>query len=434
MTMLRSRMGLLTLAIGLAAGRAHAEVLLLKDLERKALELRGATSSERAHAAGSRAEIGLARSAYMPTATLNAGINLAPGTVLTELPNKPGYLVQASPPLSVSDGNTGAAIRPHPRYTATLALQSRLYDFGRTAAAVDAAEAKLSAVGAEGRSQRAQLIAEVRGAYFEWMVRTAAYNASQRTLADARQRRELVEGFIKDGVRPPADRVPVLRYEAAARLEEVKARGERDAALDQLALTVGASLPDSGEPDSSLLERAQISSAAPSTADASALRRKRDAALANARAHERWQLPVLAATAEGGVRGQDNYLFPSYQLGVSLTMPLWDGGSENARAEMARAEAMSLDVQARQADYAARAQNTGFKRRFYNAAERVKAAEEVRTLAETELRNAEDRYSLGQGSIEAVLDARAALTSADSDLLLARLARAEASLRLEPVK
>jgi outer membrane protein TolC len=445
MKMLRNGIGLLALAIELAAGRARAEVLSLRDLERKAIELRGMASTEQARAASSRAEIGLARSAYMPTATLNAGTTIGPGGAIVKVRDMSGcdqkssfsclgdeFYVSGSKPLG--RGDTGSAFIPHLRYTATIGLQGRIYDFGRTSAAVDAAEAKLAAVGAEARAQRAQLIAEVRGAYFEWMVRMAAYSASQRTLADARQRRELVEGFIKDGVRPPADLVPVRRYEAAARLEEVKARGERDGALDQLALAVGGPLPETGEPDSSLLNRTQIGSAVPSTADASAQRRKRDAALAIARAHENWRLPVLAATAEGGVRGQEGYLFPNYQLGASLTMPLWDGGSENARAEMSRAEARAFELQARQADYAARAQNTGLKRRFYNAAERVKVAEEVRMLAETELRNAEDRYSLGQGSIEAVLDARGYLTSADSDLLLARLARAEAALRLEPAQ
>ncbi|HMJ15605.1 MAG TPA: TolC family protein, partial [Polyangiaceae bacterium] len=245
------------------------------------------------------------------------------------------------------------------------------------------------------------------------------------------QRRVLVEGRIKDGVRPPADLVSVRRFEAAARLEEAELRGGRDNARDELALAVGAPLPPRAEPDFSLLDRAPKAAAKSAQPEVDALRAKRQAALAQARAHEHHWYPILSAEGEAGVRGQETKWFPAYQVGMSLTVPIWDGGSESARAELARAEAMELAHQSRQTEFALTARQTSLQRVYRSAAERVQLAEEVRLLALEELKNAEERYSLGRGTIESVLDARAAVTRADSDLLIARLARAQAALNLE---
>jgi outer membrane protein TolC len=262
-------------------------------------------------------------------------------------------------------------------------------------------------------------------------VRSAAQGAARRALADAEQRRTLVEGRIQDGVRPPADAVAVQRFEAAARLEEAELRGARDAAREELALAVGAALPAAAEPDFSLLDRTpKRSASARSQPELDALRRKREAALATARVHDRGWYPILAAEGEAGVHAQSDQVFPAYQLGLSLSMPLWDGGMQRARAELARAEAMELSVQARQAEHSLSSRQSSLKRAFDNASERVTLADQVRALSAQELRNAEERYTLGRGSIEALLDARAALTRADSTLLLARLARAEAALGL----
>jgi outer membrane protein TolC len=162
-----------------------------------------------------------------------------------------------------------------------------------------------------------------------------------------------------------------------------------------------------------------------------ALHKKQQAALATARAHEHNWYPILSAEGEGGLRGQENRWFPVYQVGVNLTVPIWDGGAESARAEMARAEAMALQHQSKQTQYALSARRSSLQRVYRSAAERVQLAEQVRSLVAEELRNAEERYTLGRGAIEAVLDARGALTRADSDLLITRLGRAEAAMNLE---
>jgi outer membrane protein TolC len=410
---------------------ANAQVTSLRDLEAKALEARASVHSRRARELASRAEVALARAGYMPTIALGAEVTAAPGSRLIEVedvndPEDGKYFVQGSRDLD----RKGAGI-PLVRYGVGLNVKGRLYDFGRTGAAVQAAKARLAANMAEVDVQRAGIVAEVRAAYFQWMVRSAAHTASSRALADAGQRRELVEGRIKDGVRPPSDLVSVRRFEAAARLEEAELRAARDGARDELALAVGAPLPARAEPDFSLLDRTPQRAAKTSRPEVDALHKKRQAALATARAHEHVWYPILAAEGDAGLRGQEGLWFPAYRVGMNLTVPIWDGGTESARAEMARAEAMALQHQSKQTEYAISARRSSLQRVYRSAAERVQLAEQVRSLVAEELRNAEERYTLGRGAIETVLDARGALTRADSDLLITRLGRAEAAMNLE---
>ncbi|HEY6556265.1 MAG TPA: TolC family protein, partial [Polyangiaceae bacterium] len=406
---------------------AHAQVTSLRDLEAKALEARAGVHSRRARELASRAEVALARAGYMPTIALGADVTASPGARLVEVVSEDGtYYVQGAKKFDEQKAEFPAI-----RYGIGLNIKGRLYDFGRTNSAVRAARARMSANMAETDVVRASIVAEVRAAYFQWMVRSAAHTASLRALADAGQRRELVEGRIKDGVRPPSDLVSVRRFEAAARLEEAALRAARDGARDELALAVGAPLAPRAEPDFSLLDRAPQRAAKTSEAEVDALSKKRQAALATARAHEHVWYPILSAEGQAGVRGQDDQLFPAYQVGVNLTVPIWDGGAESARAEMARAEAMALQHQSKQTQYAISARRRSLQRVYRSTAERVQLAEQVRSLVAEELRNAEERYTLGRGAIEAVLDARGALTRADSDLLITRLGRAEAAMNLE---
>lgn len=69
--------------------------------------------------------------------------------------------------------------------------------------------------------------------------------------------------------------------------------------------------------------------------EAAALERRRAAARVSARSHAHPWAPVLSVTAEAGVYGQKATVFPSYRVGLKLSVPLSDGGVERARRDVA---------------------------------------------------------------------------------------------------
>ena len=62
--------------------------------------------------------------------------------------------------------------------------------------------------------------------------------------------------------------------------------------------------------------------------------------------------------------------------------------------------------------------------------ERVRLAESLYAIAVARERDTADRYSLGQDPLERLLEADAAVTRAEREVLLAKLARTDAALRL----
>src|SRR5690606_30414362 len=113
-----------------------------------------------------RAEEELARAARRPSVVARADGTLAPGGQLVTLydqENSP-FLVSGSRPFGDSD-----AFVPQARYSAGVGAGMTLYDFGRTARALEAARAKINAEQAGAEQVRHQLVLDVREAYARWL-------------------------------------------------------------------------------------------------------------------------------------------------------------------------------------------------------------------------------------------------------------------------
>jgi outer membrane protein TolC len=139
---------------------------------------------------------------------------------------------------------------------------------------------------------------------------------------------------------------------------------------------------------------------------------------------------VLAGLAEAGVRGQNGLVLPLYRVGVTLTIPLLDGGAQSAQEELAKAEAAELAASAAELGRALSNDEASARAAWENAGQRLAAAEEVQRVSELVLRAAQERSELGAGSVESVIDARAQSTRAALEVLLARAARTDAALHL----
>lgn len=409
------------------AGPLRAEVVTLKSLEHKAVARRATVDAERARQSRARAQVELARASRLPSLSFDADGAVAPGNSLISVFDTTGheYRVLGSRPL----GNSGA-FSPEPRYSAALKLGGTLYDFGRSSQRIDAAEAGSRAASANVDAARASVVRNVQHAYLDWVLAVAAEKIAQRSADNARARQKAVAGYVDEGKRPPSDLLSARVEVSQARLDLVEARGRVTTARLEVERAAAVSLSATAQPDSSLLD-AKPPRTQPGRAPAlTALERRRDAARASARSHDHRWAPVLSGVAEAGIYGQKATVFPSYRVGLKLSVPLWDGGIERARRDVARATAAELSAETSDLDRSLSHAEATARAEWRNAARRVQVAQEFQRAAKAALDAAQARYELGDGSVEDVIRARAQNNQATLRLLHARAARTDAVLRL----
>ncbi len=407
---------------------AATEIVRLERLEAQALSRRAAVEVERARLVGARSGIELAKSARMPRVGASLFTRAGPGGQLVRVSDVNGneYLVQGTPPV-----DDEIPWEPRFGYGAALSAEQRVYDFGRTSAAIDAAEAEAAGAEASVAAAREKVVREVRLAYLGWLAAVLAQRGSESSLQRARQRRLQIEGRVAEGLRPPSDAATAAQQELALELEALKQRGRVEAARLALERAAATTLTRDAVPDQRLLERQPPRGSKPA-AEIIALRKQADAAFKNARARERSAGPELNAQANLGLRGQNELLSPYYDVTLSLSLPIWDGGAGAGRARAEQARAAATLAESRELEGALRIERAMALSDFETARQRVALCEKLHALAMERLSGAAELYAAGSATFDVVLDAEDELTRAEQELYSARLARAEAVLRLEP--
>jgi outer membrane protein TolC len=429
-----------------APGVAHADVVTLETVEKLALHERAPLHADAAASRAARADVDKAERAYLPNLGLNADATIAPGSDLIDYTDVDGtkYLVQGARKLGQSH-----AFDPHVRSDLELQLKGNLYDFGRTSSAITASRARSAAVAAERDVTSHTILEAVRVSYLRWLGSFELLTLAAQSASDAGTRRTRVQALITEGMRPAADLTPAQADEALAALELERARGNLRAARLALEHAAGTALPDGAEPDRTLLERhaATTSAATPSAPSdihtpaapaasavgdpvAHALALQAAAANASARAAEHADAPALSAGASAGVHAQNLTPFPSYSVGVGLSIPLWDGGISDASADSARAHASELTARGRAQSQSERERRARAALDGENAAGLMRAALELQSICDKRLHEAEQAYELGAAGIEPIAQARSGLRHAQTEVVLARLAAVEAALAL----
>jgi outer membrane protein TolC len=162
-----------------------------------------------------------------------------------------------------------------------------------------------------------------------------------------------------------------------------------------------------------------------------ALREQRAAAEASARAHDHTFSPVLSASAQAGIQGLDDRQFPVYRVGVSVLVPLWDGGSEAALRAQARARAAQLGAQAEELERTARRTRERSRTLKNQAERRIAIADKLLAVCRTRVSQLEAASPLGAAGYVELADARNAASRAETELVLAQALRAQVLLGLD---
>jgi outer membrane protein TolC len=405
---------------------AAAEVVTLASLEQLALQRHPALAAGAAHVRGARAGIDKAESAYYPTLSFGASGALAPGGSFATIEDIHGDQFLVNSPRQEGAGLLNSFI-PQVRTDVALELKTSVYDFGRASAMVEASRALHDAAQAEQDVQRHSVVRAVRAAYLAWLGANELLAVAREAQSDAQERRARMSELIAEGVQPQSELSLARADEVLSRLELERADADLRGARLGLEAAVGSRLSGTAEPDRSLLELVPKPDSA--NPELRAFQLQRDAASRQARAERKADAPQLAAGIKAGFRSQDAEPFPAYNLGISFSLPILDGGATRASVDAALARADEAGALLRDHQEQRRAQLERAKLDAETAATRLATAGELLEIAEQRMHEVEQRYELGASGVDALSQARTLLRRARTEMVLARLARAETALK-----
>jgi outer membrane protein len=328
--------------------------------------------------------------------------------------------------------SSGASVPILNRYGPSLSLSYVLLDFGARAAGIDAQSYQLIASLLNNDRTLQDVIAEVEAAYFAVLAARAQVDAQTQQETALRSSFDAVEIRLRSGLAARADQ---LRARAAlAEAQLARQTAERDhakalAALKQaagvaqtqtLALDWEAAPPtalDAGTLLADLLDEAQRQRPDLNALQAEAASARAEAERARA---ARWPALSLAAnTSRTFFLEDERSPSTTYSLGLSLAMPLFDGGRLAAEARAARRDAERLQAEAEtQRGLVALAVTEAYHDVRYAQAQRDGVMLQFDSASES-ARAAAARYTAGVGSLLELLTAQA-------DLARARQAQAQA--------
>jgi outer membrane protein len=447
-------LGLLVAPGLLVAANAHAQILTLDEIETKAQRPRPELVEREASIERAEADVRVVEAKASPTLGAKADAQISPGGALVHVkdvedpdPSSTPYLVSGSREI----GQSGALI-PQPRFGALLSGHITLLDFGRTSLGIQAAQSALSAERATLLQAKVELVQSARSAYLSWLEAHQTWLLTQRDAEVAHARTVSVKELIDAGARPATDATLSTYDEQLALLHQSRAKSAASAALLALSAAVQSDLAPNAVPDLDVLGPAPDANEAPAASAAppeprtpsgqgapgqaaiSTLEQQRQAALSAARASDRAAAPTLDATAEVGIREQTGHVFPLYQGGISLSVPIWDGGLSSADAAVHRAEARALSARLEGAERRLKAEQSAARERYQGAAHDLDLSLQLYATAKLVLSQAEDYYRSGSDTLDRVLNAQRSLVQARREVLTAQLETVRARLELTPVK
>ena len=326
---------------------------------------------------------------------------------------------QPNPPLFDPNGEVAGPVQ---LFDLRGRVATTLLDLGAVER-VRAARGLADASRAEATAQSEQAASTAATAYLR--VQRAEAQVGNR-IADSTLAAELVtiaQQQLQAGTGVGLDVTRARSQLAATRAQLIGARNERDRtrlellrALD-LPLDANLRLADS-------LERVTVDEAVPSEAEAvqralaqrpdlQAAERNLEAARRQVTAVRAERLPVIGAYADYGANGKTlNHLLGTYQYGLQVSLPLFDGYRREARVDETRAQAEEVDVRRRDLQAQAAVEVRSALLDLRGAREQLAAARERLQLAELEVAQARDRFRAGVAGTADVVTASVGLTGA----------------------
>jgi outer membrane protein TolC len=424
-----------------AAAQPRDTVLTLGQAARLAAHQSATAQAAQLRTREAAARVTQARSELLPDLSANAQDGFRTFNTASfgfDFPAPPG-----EPPLFP---HTGAVLGPVHTWDFRGRVGTNLLDLGALGR-VKAAQAQQRATGAEEQNQSEIAATQAAGAYLRALNAEGQYAARTQDSVLAVELLGIAQEQLRAGTGVALDVTRAQSQVASTRAALIASRNQRDRArLDllralNLSLDTPVRLADSlGAPASEPVpsEQAAVQRALAQRPDIRAAAEQVEASRRQVSAIKAERLPTVSAFADKGATGLDlQHLLNTYDYGVQVSLPIFDGLRREGRIEEQRAATNEAEVRLRDLQTQAAVEVRGALLDLEAAREQVAAADEQVRLAQQELSQARERFRAGVAGnadvITASLDlnaARTAQVNARTSFQTARvaLARAQGSI------
>lgn len=323
-------------------------------------------------------------------------------------------------------------------YTTSLSLSQTLYDFGKTGNAYDAA--KLGTLSLERDAERIsqEVVLNVKQSYYALLAAKKLVEVARKTIEQTESHLKQAEAFFRTGSKPRYD---VTRAEVEvnnANLGLINAKNGvriRTITLNNAmgidpgkATEIVEALP--AVPVLPTLEQAQLH-ALQSRPDMKRMEADIAAAQARLSAEQANYLPTLSANAAYNWANGSTEMGPflgtmfkgdvqdSWNAGIMLTLPLFQGGLTKGRVAEARANVLALEAQRDGIRQSILLEVNQAFADLESAAARVDVMEKTLQKARENLDIAQGRYKAGVGPYIEVTDAQLSSVNSETDRIQA---------------
>ncbi|OGW19605.1 MAG: hypothetical protein A2072_06460 [Nitrospirae bacterium GWC1_57_7] len=333
--------------------------------------------------------------------------------------------------------------------TTSLSLSQSVYDFGRTGNALDAARSGMQAAEWDFERVRQNVVLNVKETYYALLQAERLVTVAEQTLQQANRHLAQAQAFFRAGAKPRFD---VTRAEVEvnnARLGVINAKNSVRVRMISLNNSMGAPPRAPVAIEDVLSVPAAVPGLEEAQAEALARRPEMlkaradvDAARAQVGAERSGYLPFITAsgaynwnsgTSEAGAFFPKADIGNSWNAGITLTLPLFEGGLTRARVSEARANLLAFDAQQDLLRQSVLLDVNQAYAEIENATARIEVMDATLKKARENLDIAQGRYEAGVGAYIEVTDAQLASINAETDqvqalhdyqLAVARLRRA----------
>lgn len=299
-----------------------------------------------------------------------------------------------------------------------------LYDFGRTGASVDRADANAAISRSNAATTREDVVFVATVAFYNVLRAEKTLEFQRENLRQQESLYRQASAFYEAGVRAKID---VVRAEANlydARAQRSQAENELRVARITLLQRIGVDGPAGFQlagtlPEHTLPGTLQdwVAEAERNRPELRALVEKERAATESLRLARAGYLPFLVGTAGYGYGAEEAPLQQNYGLSVTLNYPLFSGFQTREQAKEALATISSTQYEFIETKRRVRLQVEVSAYSVQEAQERLSARKKQRDASEENLRLATARYEVGAGDIIEMTDAQAQMVRSETDTI-----------------
>lgn len=297
-----------------------------------------------------------------------------------------------------------------------------LYDFGRTGASVDRADALAALSRENAATTREDIAFGAKVAFYNVLRAENTLEFQQRNVGQRESLLRQAQAFYETGVRAKIDfvRAEANLYDSRALLGQARneLRVARIILLQRIGLDISSEFILRGEFDETRLAgtlEEWIDEGQRNRPELRALQEKERSAMESLRLARAGYLPYLEGGAGYGYAADDYPLQQNYSVSVTLSQPVFTGFLTREQVKEAEATLSSVRHETTEARRRVRLEVERSAYSVQEAGERLAARRKQREAAEENLRLATARYEVGAGDIIEMTDAQTQMVSADTE-------------------